>query len=140
MSSTIEPEQVANAAVDATSEEGLDELFAALANPVRRTIVRRLALGPATVNDLAAPLDVSLPAVSRHLRVLERAGLIHQTREGQRRPCHLIPARLGDLENWAAMARHTWPDRLDRLDLHLGRHSPTDGPDRGSTTAQETPT
>lgn len=118
------------------SSDELDALFSALAHPIRRSIVTRLAHGPATVNDLAAPLDVSLPAVSRHLRVLEGAGLIRQTRDGQRRPCHLVPDRLRSVESWLATGHTTWSDRLERLDRHL-----VDGAVEriASHTSQETP-
>jgi DNA-binding transcriptional ArsR family regulator len=100
-----------------------DAVFAALADPTRRSIVRRLAEGEATVLELAEPFPISLPAISRHLKVLERAGLISRGRDGQRRPCQLRPEPLVEIAGWAEHTRAAWEHRLDRLDAHLRRAS-----------------
>ena len=86
--------------VDEGADDRLDKAFLALADPVRRALVARLSTGPATVNELAAPFTITKQAVSRHLQVLERAGLITRSRDGQRRPCHLAPAALEELTAW----------------------------------------
>ena len=99
--------------------EHLDTTFAALADPTRRAILARLALGEASVNELAEPFEMSLPAVSKHLKVLERAGLIARGREAQFRPCRLEPARLKDVADWVERYREIWEERLDRLDQYL---------------------
>jgi DNA-binding transcriptional ArsR family regulator len=99
-----------------------DELsvtFAALADPTRRAILARLAQGEATVLELAEPFDLSLPAVSKHLKVLQRAGLITQGRRAQWRPCRIEPARLKDVSNWLEEYRHIWDERFGRLDEYL---------------------
>lgn len=103
------------------SADRFDAVFAALADPTRRAIVRRLADGEATVLELAEPFPISLPAVSRHLKVLERAGLISRGRDGQRRPCRLRPEPLAEIAVWAEHTREAWEQRLDRLDAHLQR-------------------
>jgi DNA-binding transcriptional ArsR family regulator len=97
----------------------LDATFAALADPTRRAILARLAAGECSVNELARPFDMSLPAVSKHLRVLERAGLIARRRDAQRRPCRIEPRPLKDVADWAERYRHIWEDRLDRLGTYL---------------------
>jgi len=97
----------------------LDATFAALADPTRRAIVARLAGGDATVLELAAPFQISLPAISRHLKVLERAGLISRGRDAQRRPCHLRAEALQDVTAWTEHTRHAWEGRFDRLDDYL---------------------
>jgi DNA-binding transcriptional ArsR family regulator len=97
----------------------LSATFAALADPTRRAILARLATGERTVGELAAPFEMSLPAVSKHLRVLERAGLIAQRREAQRRPCRIEAEPLKDVADWAERYRHIWEGRLDRLDAYL---------------------
>jgi DNA-binding transcriptional ArsR family regulator len=97
----------------------LDATFAALADPTRRAIVSRLATGDATVLELAAPFDMSLPAISKHLKVLERAGLISRGRDAQRRPCRLRVSALREVTAWAEHTRNTWEERFDRLDAHL---------------------
>ena len=97
----------------------LNAVFSALADPTRRDIVARLGQGDATVGDLAAPYDVSLPAVSRHLRVLEEAGLIAQTRHAQWRTNHLRTDPLRQAGGWIDHVTQVWADRLDRLDEHL---------------------
>ena len=91
----------------------------ALADPTRRAILARLSVGEATVNELAQPFAMSLPAVSRHLKVLERAGLVEQGREAQFRPRKLRPEPLRDLAGWLDAYRRHWDERLDRLDAYL---------------------
>src|SRR3954447_25051547 len=81
-------------------DEALDRAFTALGDPVRRALVARLSRGPATVNELAEPFDITKQAISRHIQVLETAGLITRSRDGQRRPCHLVPAALEALTSW----------------------------------------
>ncbi len=100
---------------------GFDLVFAALADPTRRSIVRQLSNGEATVLELAEPHPISLPAISRHLKVLEHAGLITRGRDGQRRPCRLRAEPLIEIAAWAEHTRAAWEDRLDRLDAHLRR-------------------
>jgi DNA-binding transcriptional ArsR family regulator len=97
----------------------LDLTFAALADPTRRAILARLAEGEATVNELAEPFSVSLPAISRHLKVLERAGLIERGREGQARPSRLRADALDEAVAWMETRKRTWELRMDRLDAHL---------------------
>ena len=97
----------------------LDATFAALADPTRRAILARLALGETSVTELAEPFDMSMPAVSKHLRVLERAGLIARGRAAQWRPCRIEAAPLKDVAEWAERYRHIWEARLDRLDDYL---------------------
>jgi DNA-binding transcriptional ArsR family regulator len=99
----------------------LDQTFAALADPIRRAILARLAEGDATVGELAGPFEVSLPAISRHLKVLERAGLIVRGREAQWRPSRLAPEPLRAARGWLDERTRTWERRLDRLDSHLKR-------------------
>jgi DNA-binding transcriptional ArsR family regulator len=101
------------------SAESLDSIFAALADPTRRAIVARLATGEATVLELAAPFDISLPAISRHLKVLERAGLIARGRDAQRRPCQLRAAALDEITRWTQHTREAWNERFDQLDDYL---------------------
>lgn len=93
----------------------LDAAFAALANPTRRAILARLAQGAATVSDLAAPFDMSLPAVSKHIRVLEAAGLITQGRDAQFRPCELNTKPLEAVSGWTDQYRHIWEARFDMM-------------------------
>src|SRR5512138_1814288 len=97
----------------------LDLTFAALADPTRRAILARLASGEASVQELAAPFDMSLPAVSKHLKVLERAGLVARGRDAQRRPCRLVAAPLRDVAGWAERYRRFWEESFDRLDDYL---------------------
>jgi DNA-binding transcriptional ArsR family regulator len=97
----------------------LDLTFAALADPTRRAILTRLSEGEATVNELAEPFPVSLPAISRHLKVLERAGLIERGRDGQARPSRLRSEPLDDAVRWMESRKRTWNARMDRLDAHL---------------------
>ena len=96
--------------------ERLDMTFAALADPTRRAIVARLAKGEATVTELAAPFDMSQPAISKHLKVLERAGLVSRGRDAQRRPCRLEAAPLREVTDWLERYRELWDARMDRLD------------------------
>ncbi|HET6391153.1 metalloregulator ArsR/SmtB family transcription factor [Hyphomicrobium sp.] len=97
----------------------LSETFAALADPTRRAILARLALGETSVTDLAEPFDMSLPAVSKHLKVLERAGLIARGREAQWRPCRLEPGPLKEVDDWVEHYRRFWEQSFDRLDEYL---------------------
>jgi DNA-binding transcriptional ArsR family regulator len=97
----------------------LSETFSALADPTRRAILARLALGETSVTELAEPFKMSLPAVSKHLKVLERAGLIARGREAQWRPCRLEPAPLKDVDDWIEHYRKFWEQSFDRLDLYL---------------------
>ncbi|MBN9263591.1 MAG: winged helix-turn-helix transcriptional regulator [Hyphomicrobium sp.] len=101
------------------AENTIDATFAALADPTRRAILARLAKGAATVNELARPFDMSQPAISKHLKVLERAGLISRTREGQTRPCRLETAPLKQVDQWVGNYRTLWEDSFDRLSQHL---------------------
>ncbi|RTL70493.1 MAG: ArsR family transcriptional regulator [Pseudonocardiaceae bacterium] len=96
-----------------------DAIFAALADPTRRAIVERLAAGDATVTELAAPFDMTQPAVSKHIKVLEASGLITRSRRAQFRPCHLEVGALESTIGWMTAQRRVWNDRFDRLDEHL---------------------
>jgi DNA-binding transcriptional ArsR family regulator len=102
-----------------TTTERLDRTFAALADPTRRAILARLAAGEASVLELAAPFDISLPAISKHLKVLERAGLIARSRERQWRPARLEAEPLKEVADWAENYRRFWEERYDRLDEYL---------------------
>ena len=97
----------------------LSATFAALADPTRRAILARLALGETSVTELAEPFEMSLPAVSKHLKVLERAGLIARGREAQWRPCRIEPRALKDVDDWLARYRRFWDESFDRLDVYL---------------------
>jgi DNA-binding transcriptional ArsR family regulator len=97
----------------------LSATFSALADPTRRAILARLAHGEATVNELAEPFAISLPAVSRHLKVLEGAGLISRGREAQWRPCRLEPKRLKAVDDWLSVYRRFWEQSLDRMAAYL---------------------
>src|SRR5512139_3806869 len=97
----------------------LSATFAALADPTRRAILLRLASGECSVTELAEPFDMSLPAVSKHLRVLERAGLVVQRKDAQWRPCRIEAGPLKDVADWTERYRHLWEERLDRLDVYL---------------------
>lgn len=101
------------------SEETLSRTFSALADPTRRAILARLARGPSTVQELSAPFDISAPAISKHLRVLERAGLIAQGREAQWRPCHLVAKPLSEVADFAERYRQFWEGSLDHLEDYL---------------------
>ena len=111
----------------------LSATFAALADPTRRAILSRLATGEATVNQLAEPFRMSLPAVSKHLKVLERAGLVTQSREAQWRPRRLEAAPLKDVADWVDQYRAIWEERLDRLDDYLKRLQTDGDPLNGNT-------
>ena len=108
-------------------DDRLDETFAALANPTRRAILTRLAQGEASVNELAEPFALTLPAISKHIKVLERAGLVVRSRHAQYRPCALDPARLAEVSTWAEQCRTVWEARLDRMDHYLQQLQPTTG-------------
>jgi DNA-binding transcriptional ArsR family regulator len=97
----------------------LSATFSALADPTRRAILARLALSETSVNELAEPFDMSLPAISKHLKVLEHAGLISRTREAQYRPCRLEPEALMGVDAWLEEYRRLWTERFDRLDAYL---------------------
>ena len=97
----------------------LSTTFAALADPTRRAILARLAVGESSVNQLAEPFDISLPAISRHLKVLENAGLITRGRDAQWRPCKLNPDRLKTVDDWLDEYRRFWEESFDRLDEYL---------------------
>lgn len=101
------------------SADPLSATFAALADPTRRAILARLAAGETSVTELAKPFDMSLPAVTKHLKVLERAGLITRAREAQWRPCRLEPTPLRDVSDWVEQYRRHWDERLDRLEEYL---------------------
>jgi len=106
----------------ATAERSGDELtatFAALADPTRRAILTRLSAGEATVNQLAEPFALTQQAISKHIKVLERAGLISRSRAAQARPCRIEPARFEAVADWIDRHRQVWHDRYNRLDEHL---------------------
>ena len=107
----------------------LDTAFSALADPTRRAILARLALGEATVMELASPFTMTQPAVSRHLKVLESAGLIVRRIEGTRRPCRLATEGIAEIDQWLAMLRAALTANYDRLDGLLATMSSTDGKD-----------
>jgi DNA-binding transcriptional ArsR family regulator len=109
-------------------DERLDATFAALADRTRRDIVARLSHGEATVTELAAPYPMSLQAVSQHIRVLERCGLVSRGRHRQTRPCRLEPEVLGTAVSWMEESRRMWADRMDRLEAHLARVQEDDAP------------
>ena len=102
-----------------TDPARLDAIFAALAHPTRRGILARLAKGPATVNELAAPYDISLPAISKHIRVLQEAGFITQGRHAQTRPCTLDPNAFAEIADWSELYRPIWDARFDAMDRML---------------------
>ena len=102
-----------------SDDDKLSQTFAALANPTRRAILARLAEGEATVNELAEPFKMSLPAISKHIKVLERAGLIVQGQHAQYRPCTLDTAPLQAVSEWTEQYRHIWEDRFDRMQDYI---------------------
>jgi DNA-binding transcriptional ArsR family regulator len=119
------------------AEADLDAIFAALADPTRRSILATLARGEASVMELAEPFDMSQPAITKHLNVLERAGLITRRRDGQRRPCKLEPKRLEELARWLGTFQEFWEDSFSRMDDYLEElqrkekaHARTDRSDR----------
>lgn len=97
----------------------LSATFAALADPTRRAILARLVSGQVSVTELAAPFEMSMPAISKHLKVLERAGLIERSRDAQRRPCRLVPVPLKQATEWMEQYRRLWAESFDRLDEYL---------------------
>ncbi len=97
----------------------LSATFSALADPTRRAILARLSMGETTVTELAAPFEMSLPAVTKHLKVLQRAGLVSQGRQAQWRPCKLTPEPLREATDWLEQYRQQWEQRLDRLESYL---------------------
>lgn len=107
----------------------LDTAFSALADPTRRAILARLALGEATVMKLAEPFEMTQPAVSRHLKVLESAGLIVRRVEGTKRPCRLAPEGIAAIDQWLAMLRKAWAKNYDRLDEVLAAMQPEERKD-----------
>jgi DNA-binding transcriptional ArsR family regulator len=113
----------------------LDTTFSALADPTRRAILARLALGETSVTELAKPFDMSLPAVSKHLKVLERAGLISRGREAQWRPCRIEPKALKDIDDWLGEYRRFFEGSLDRLEDYLKTLKAEDA--RGSSRSRE---
>ncbi|MEM7704865.1 MAG: metalloregulator ArsR/SmtB family transcription factor [Pseudomonadota bacterium] len=102
-----------------STTDPLSDTFAALAHPARRAMLARLAEGEATVNEIAEPFDMSLPAVSKHIKVLERAGLVSQGKQAQYRPCTLNPAPLKQVASWAEQYRPIWEARFDQLESVL---------------------
>jgi DNA-binding transcriptional ArsR family regulator len=121
-----------------TSAARLDRTFSALADSTRRAIVRRLASGELTVTELARPFAISLPAISRHLRVLEAASLVRQERDGQFRRCRLDMEGLQTAGEWLDFYRHFWGESLDRLDEHLKSSSTSTPKSKGPTHAKRT--
>jgi len=115
----------------------LSTIFAALADPTRRAILARLSEGDAPVKELAEPFDLSGPAITKHLKVLERAGLISRSREGQQRPCRLEPRALAPAADWIEQYRAMWEERFDRLESYLksvAQNPPADVPSTKTTT------
>ncbi len=104
-----------------SEDDRLSQTFAALANSTRREILARLAEGEATVNELAEPFDMSLPAISKHIKVLERAGLITQGQKAQYRPCTIDVTPLEEVSNWTEQYRHIWEARFDRIDDYINQ-------------------
>jgi DNA-binding transcriptional ArsR family regulator len=104
-----------------SDDDRLSQTFAALANSTRRAILARLAEGEATVNELAEPFDMSLPAISKHIKVLERAGLITQGQKAQYRPCTIDVTPLIEITNWTEQYRHIWEARFDLMDDYINQ-------------------
>ena len=111
------------------AEQRLTETFAALASPTRRAILARLAVGVATVNELADPFEMKLPAISKHLKILERAGLITRAHHAQYRPCALDPRPLAEVSTWAEQYRSIWETRFDQMDDYLSKLTPKENSD-----------
>ena len=109
--------------------DSLSVTLSALADPTRRAILARLAEGEATVNDIARPFDISLPAVSRHLKVLEVAGLISRRREAQWRPCRLETKPLETVDDWLARYRRFWTDSFDKMETYIAELKAKESPD-----------
>ena len=123
------------------SEDQLSATFAALADPTRRAILARLVDGEASVTELAKPFEMTLPAGSKHLKVLERAELIERSRHAQWRPCRLAPAPLKEVADWVEQYRVLWEERFDRLEAYLGeltRGEESDEPQGDSSSATRT--
>jgi len=114
-----------------TPPDALSTTFAALADPTRRAILARLAEGEATVTALADPFNLSLPAISKHLKVLRRAGLIEQGRQAQWRPCRLTPEPLQDVADWVGQYRRHWEESFERLDAYLNELKDTQEQSKG---------
>jgi DNA-binding transcriptional ArsR family regulator len=112
-------------------EDRLDETFSALANPTRRAILARLAQGEANVNELAEPFDMTLPAISKHIKVLVRAGLVVRSQRAQYRPCSLDATPLEEVSTWAEQYRPVWEARFDRMHDYIRQIRP-----RGKTTEE----
>jgi DNA-binding transcriptional ArsR family regulator len=104
-----------------SDDDRLSQIFAALANTTRRAILARLAEGEATVNELAEPFNMSLPAISKHIKVLERAGLINQGQKAQYRPCTIDATPLQEISSWTEQYRHIWEARFDRIDDYINQ-------------------
>ena len=104
-----------------SDDDRLSQIFAALANSTRRAILARLAEGEATVNELAEPFEMSLPAISQHIKVLERAGLIKQGQKAQYRPCTIDVTPLQEIFRWTEQYRHIWEARFDRMDDYINQ-------------------
>ena len=119
------------------SPDRLSTTFAALADPTRRAILARLAAGERSVSELAAPFEMSLPAVSKHLKVLESAGLISRGRDAQWRPCRLEAAPLKDISNWVERYRKFWEESFDRLDAYLREIQAKEKDKKGKTVARK---
>lgn len=129
---------IATMPASSAPDDKLNDIFAALANTTRRAILARLADGEATVGELAEPFAISLPAISKHIKVLEEVGLITQSRKAQFRPCKLDTAPLQAVAGWTEQYRHIWDTSFDRMDAYLGelQHGRTDranDPDRDTT-------
>jgi len=121
------------------AEDHLGATFTALADPTRRAIVARLARGDATVNELAAPFAMTLPGISKHLKVLERCGLISRTRQAQFRPCHLERQALDAAVSWIEENRRIWTERFDKLDAHLRDIQRAPAPERTASRGAPSP-
>jgi DNA-binding transcriptional ArsR family regulator len=117
--------------VQSLSRDHLSATFAALADPTRRAILARLASGERSVTELAEPFEMSMPAVSKHLRVLERAGLIARRRDAQWRRCQIEAGPLKEVADWTERYRHIWEERLDRLDNYLQQVKSKEGKSHG---------
>ena len=115
----------------------LSATFSALADPTRRAILARLALGETTVSELAEPFSMSLPAVSKHLKVLERAGLIARGREAQWRPCRIEVNALKPVDDWLENYRRLWEERFDRLDVYLRQLQAQETEEQSETTSEK---
>ncbi len=120
-----------------TQPDPLSTTFAALADPTRRAILARLAGGEAMVTELAVPFDLSLPAISKHLKVLQRAGLIEQGRHAQWRPCRLTPEPLRDVADWIGQYRRHWEESFERLDAYLRDLEDRQEPRKGDDDARD---